>query len=283
MLLQFVAMKYLVSAVGGTGDGLSMMKLLVTQQFLIIMFPAMLMGIMLTTNIVETFRFSRPNLKMLGLAVILPCCLHPLSLELQHQLSWFFPELPPRIVEVIGAMSDDDQSLWVVLFAFAVAPAICEELAFRGFILSGFRRSHKLWPAIILSSLAFGIIHMVPQQVFNASLLGIVLALILVRGGSLFCCIAFHFVFNSLAVLHGRWNGQDVTSGPLNWFVSSRDGQLVYEAPTLIIAALAAGVLLFRLVMWNAKTHDDRPAVSTLPTLANVTGDTPVRVGSDGP
>jgi len=281
MLLQFVAMKYLMNAIGGSGDGLAMMKLLITQQAVIIFCPAMLMGIMLTTNVAKTFSLSRPRLGMLGLAVVLSCCLHPLSLELQHRLSWFFPELKPQIVEVIGAMSDTDQSLWLVLLAFALAPAICEEVAFRGFIFSGFRRRHKLWPAIALSSLAFGIIHMVPQQVFNASLLGIVLALILVRGGSLFCCIAFHFVFNALAVMHGRFGSETVISGPLSWFVSNRDGQLNYEAPTLSIAALVASLLLLRLIRWDSVAADEGQPVAALSTLAGVTGETPVRVGSD--
>ena len=283
MLLQFIAMKYLVSAIGDTGDGLSMMKLLVTQQLVIIACPAMLMGIMLTTNVAQTFRIARPQLKMLGLALLLPVCLHPLSLEIQHQLSWFFPELPPRIVEAMGAMSDESQSVWIVLGAFALAPAICEELAFRGFIFSGFHRSHKLWPAIILSSLAFGIIHMVPQQVFNAGLLGIVLALILVRGGSLFCCIAFHFVFNSLAVLHGRWGGGNVTDGPVSWFVSSHNGQLVYETPTLIIAGVGASILLYRLCTWNVQDgHGETQIASPLAALSTVAAENPVHVGHKG-
>jgi sodium transport system permease protein len=90
------------------------------------------------------------------------------------------------------------------LLAFAAAPAICEELAFRGFLLSGFRRSGKVGLAIALSSLSFGIIHMIPQQVFNAALLGVVLGIICVRSRSILPCVAFHFVYNALALLHGR-------------------------------------------------------------------------------
>ena len=122
---------------------------------------------------------------------------------------------------------------------------------------------------------------MVPQQVFNASLLGIVLALILVRGGSLFCCIVFHFVFNALAVMHGRFGSETVISGPLSWFVSNRDGQLNYEAPTLSIAALVASLLLLRLIRWDSVAADEGQPVAALSTLAGVTGETPVRVGSD--
>ena len=71
----------------------------------------------------------------------------------------------------------------------AVAPGICEELAFRGFVLSGLTRSARPGVAIVLSAVAFGIIHIIPQQVFNATLLGLLLGLLadsqpkLVAGG----------------------------------------------------------------------------------------------------
>src|SRR5690606_37104510 len=101
-------------------------------------------------------------------------------------------------------MASDDAPLWLTLLAFAVAPAVCEELAFRGFVLSGFLRSGRMWPAIALSSFAFGLMHMIPQQVFNATLLGLVLGLLAVRSGSLLPCIVFHAIFNGTQVVVGR-------------------------------------------------------------------------------
>ena len=46
--------------------------------------------------------------------------------------------------------------------------------------------------------------HIIPQQVFNAALVGLVLGLIAVRGKSLWPCIVFHFIYNAMAVLHGH-------------------------------------------------------------------------------
>ena len=57
-------------------------------------------------------------------------------------------------------------------------PAVCEELAFRGFILSGLEHRHRTRSAILLSALMFGFLHVLLslfQQLFNATLLGIVL------------------------------------------------------------------------------------------------------------
>jgi len=64
---------------------------------------------------------------------------------------------------------------------FALIPAICEEFAFRGFILSGLEREHRTGSAILLSALMFGFLHVLLslfQQLFNATLLGLVLGLL---------------------------------------------------------------------------------------------------------
>src|SRR5690606_32032404 len=122
----------------------------------------------------------------------------------QLRLSWFFPALKKDTLEALAAMSDGSIPLWLVVFAFAVTPAICEELAFRGFIMSGFRQRGRNGLAIVFSAILFGVMHMIPQQVFNASLLGLVLGLLAVKSGSIFPAMLFHFINNGLGILHGH-------------------------------------------------------------------------------
>ena len=184
----------------------------------------------------------------MGVAAVLGCTLHPLTLELLARLEWFFPELPSAMGEKLQALMHTSQPGWYLLMAMAVAPALCEELAFRGFILSGLQRSGRVWISIALSSLAFGFMHMIPQQVFNATLLGIVLGMLAVRSGSLLPCIVFHFCYNALGVLSNR-----SAAGLQNRFGDGvlfqfEDGHLIYKWPVLLVSGLIAGVLIYRLV-----------------------------------
>ena len=94
------------------------------------------------------------------------------------------------------------------ILVFALVPAVCEELAFRGFILSGLERQHRTRSAILLSALMFGFLHVLLslfQQLFNATLLGIVLGLLAVRSRSILPGIVFHFLNNAMAVLAGSY------------------------------------------------------------------------------
>jgi sodium transport system permease protein len=155
-----------------------------------------------------------------------------------------------------------DQPLWLVLLGAAVAPAVCEEITFRGFVLSGLSRSGRIWLAIGLSAMAFGLIHMIPQQVFNGTLLGIVLGLIAVRGGSLLPTVCFHLIWNTLGVLHARLGELAdvpalVETPVLKWFVVLEGGSIGYRWPTLLIGAAASAAL----IAWLVKQPSDPRAL----------------------
>lgn len=273
MLLQFGSIKFLGQTIQGDVDpttfGTQMMKLLIIQQLVIIACPALFMGVLLTTSVVRTFRLKLPSWRMLAVAAALPFVLHPLSFELLVNLQWFFPQLPPSIAKTFSLMSDGDQPLWLVVLAFAAAPAICEEVAFRGFLLSGFRRSGRLWLAVVMSSVAFGVMHMFPQQVFNATLLGLVLGLLAIRSNSLLPPILFHFIYNSTEVVLGQLSESatgtlpDGTSQtPLSWLVTLQDEMIRYGWLTLVVCAVVAIALLRWLV--NQPNADDEKTGDTL-------------------
>lgn len=271
ILLQFAAMKALGQAtVSGAASGWlpisKAQQALLIQQLALIAAPALLMGVILTTSMRQAFRLRWPDAKLCLIATVLPFVLHPLSFELSASLHWFFPQLPDDMRLRLARLTDPTQPLWVVLLVLAAAPAVCEELAFRGFMLSGFSNSSRAWLAIVMSSLTFGIFHMVPQQVFNAFLLGLVIALIAVRGNSIWPCMLFHFVWNALMLLHGRCGEEWWQAlGGNSVFGRLTEGQLRYQWPTLVVASLVAVPLL----SWLARGTTRRKSSHAHPAAAS--------------
>ncbi len=136
-----------------------------------------------------------------------------------------------------------------VLLIVALAPAICEELAFRGFVLSGLRRSGSTTAAIVISSLFFGITHAMNQQSLSAVLMGIVLGFIGVRTNSLLPCAAFHFTNNGLSVMVSRLAIAEAASPQwLDWIVrrdAAGGADFHYTTPVIITSLLLALALLW--------------------------------------
>lgn len=247
LFLQFVAMTYMQPDLSGSATevGRKIMQVTVIQQLTMIACPAIFMGILLTTSLRATFRLRMPSLVSMLMGVALAMMAHPVSIE----LSTFMVEsgfLPPPPMEGLSRINEllqsADLSPWLILTVFAVTPSICEEIAFRGFILSGLARGNRLGIAVIVSSLMFGIIHMIPQQAFNAALLGLILGLLAVHSRSLFPAIAFHFCNNAIATLHAK-NGFGIT--PDGVFVTQIDGMLRYEWPALAVCLTGISVLVF--------------------------------------
>ncbi|MBR9800235.1 CPBP family intramembrane metalloprotease [bacterium] len=247
MLLQFAMLNVFSGALNSAPpgeQGMAMVKLLVIQQLAIIASPALFMGILLTTSLKKTFQFRWPKAKFWLLGLTLPMVLHPLAVELQQRLYWFFPKLPAHAQAALATLGDSSIPWYVILLAFALAPAICEELAFRGLIMSGFRRKGRDGLAIVFSGILFGVMHMIPQQVFNASLLGLVLGLLAVKSGSIFPAMLFHFVNNALGVLHGNYAAMRETSPLLQQTTIVSEFGVQYTGWVVLLALVIAICLL---------------------------------------
>ena len=84
--------------------------------------------------------------------------------------------------------------------AVTVLGALAEELAFRGFILSGLRRRFRPWVAVLVSSFLFGLSQMNVFQFVPHFVAGMALGFLVVRSGSVLPAMLCHLVFNVLVV-----------------------------------------------------------------------------------
>lgn len=221
--------------------------------------PAVIMALLLTSHARRTLKLVWPRFSMLATGVILAFSLQPLVLEMMAWLDPYFPPLPPGAKQLMDAMGTEQVPLWLTFAAFAIAPAICEELAFRGFILSGLQHSGRRWLPIVLSALLFGVIHMIPKQQFNAALLGVVIGLLAARSGSLLPGVLFHLIFNGNQVLAMRLKPESLESGIWPWLVHTKgtgaDFEMSFTSGTLIVCGVVSAVLLIWLICQDRRTH----------------------------
>lgn len=174
--------------------------------------------------------------------------LNPFVREFSVWADWLFP--PPRqVTEHVETLMHSIPNVWIGLLVFAVIPSVTEEVAFRGYILSGLERGHRTRTAILISAFLFGFLHVLISlfnQLFTATLLGIVLGLLAVRSRSLLPGILFHLVNNGLGVVLAFWTASPSGGAATRWLFRDVEHGL-YRTPILIAAGLISGVLLVRL------------------------------------
>lgn len=85
------------------------------------------------------------------------------------------------------------------VIALAVAPAVCEEILFRGTVLKSLLPYGKSF-AIISSAVMFGLMHRNPAQIFYTTMAGLVLGYAYVKTNSILCPMLIHFFNNLVSV-----------------------------------------------------------------------------------
>jgi sodium transport system permease protein len=174
--------------------------------------PPLFMALVLTRRPRESLGLRLAGPRVFALAGLLAVSLLlPLS-ELTVYILKRYPsvmellaENNPLVTELktLGRSGGVALSLTVVLQYFVVLgvlPAVAEELAFRGFILSGLRRRFPPGAAVVFSSILFALYHFNVFQLLPAFVLGLVLGTLALRTGSVLPGMLFHMLHNGLLV-----------------------------------------------------------------------------------
>ncbi len=191
-----------LSAQGGDGASFAFLaKTIFASQVVCIAFPAILMALLFTRKPLAVLKLNQmPRISHLASAALLAVLMFPLGQQLAFWISRLYP-YSPEVEQQMLAFAETLQAApywWLPLLLIAVLPAICEEIAFRGFILSGFRHLGHKWWAIGLTAIVFGMAHFVLQQKISAAAVGVVIGLLAVQTGSIFPCMLFHALYNGL-------------------------------------------------------------------------------------
>lgn len=89
---------------------------------------------------------------------------------------------------------------WTILSVVVAAPLL-EEVLFRGVVFESCRERFGSAAALFISAFLFGLIHVVPVQVVNAFVVGLILGYVYLRTHSLLSVIILHAINNALAYI----------------------------------------------------------------------------------
>ena len=170
-------------------------------------------------------------------------------------MSYLYP------TEVVDAGSGVDalvssMPVWLGVLVVALVPAICEEIAFRGAMMTCFRGARSKWTGIIVVSLFFGACHGSIWRMIPTAILGMAIGYVLFETENIFYCMLMHFVNNAFSVL--------LSSG-LNWLYQQLGEEVQMDTMTRIplssvgmamIYATAAPILIY---LGNYLLHRGQP------------------------
>jgi ABC-2 type transport system permease protein/sodium transport system permease protein len=204
-------------------------------------------------NPISGFALRVPRWTMWLVAILLGISLWPFLYELQirtltEERIAFLTELFSKLDLDLSAVP-----LWLKLASLAVAPAICEEFFFRGFLQTSIRNKASASLAILSTGVLFGLFHVIVkdallfERLLPSTLMGIMLGIVFERSGSVLPGMLLHVLHNSLLLTIAEYEEQLSGYGigmsthqhlPTSW--------LIYAAVPVFAAAL---------LLWRTPSH----------------------------
>lgn len=89
----------------------------------------------------------------------------------------------------------------ISLIQVCILAPMTEEILMRAYLLKGLSISYGSVVALLVSSLLFALLHFNMVQTFSAFVCGIVLGLLYLQTGSIFCCILTHTSYNLISYI----------------------------------------------------------------------------------
>jgi ABC-2 type transport system permease protein/sodium transport system permease protein len=158
----------------------------------------------------STYRIARPSmLAILGAVVVglgIWTWAHELFVAAQ---AIGIGELDRSKIAGVEAMLEQFRNIspLLVVATLALTPAVVEELCFRGYLFSALETRISPWKTVALTSLLFGLFHVLTGNVLlierflPTTMLGLILGTVAYRTGSVWPGIALHFTHNAFLEL----------------------------------------------------------------------------------
>jgi len=138
------------------------------------------------------------------------------------------------------------------LLALVLVAPVTEELLFRGWLLKDLQQQYGKLPALLWSSLLFGLVHIEASAVIYATLAGLVLGAVALRTRSTLASIAMHAGVNALPLL------LPVTLVRIEGF-NTLDPEIVHISPWLLVVCLA-GACGAMVIVWRSSENAETDA-----------------------
>ncbi len=192
--------------------------------------PALMMARLHSTRAVSYLRMRSVDVRFLALAAVGVLGLQPV-VQWLAQINQQLP-LPETMrtfeqtqLELIRTVLESGLGVSFNLIMLALIPGFCEEILFRGYAQRQFERASGPAGGILLSGVLFGMYHLRPSQVLPLVMLGLYLAYLTWRTGSLWPAVLVHILHNGLAVVMARvveqrpeYDLQTLEQAPMPWY-----------------------------------------------------------------
>jgi uncharacterized protein len=110
-----------------------------------------------------------------------------------------------EMYDPVAAFESDGWSLWSVFLMVSIAPAVVEEITFRGYVLQKLERNIGRRDALYVQAALFSVLHLSPVIFVSHFVMGLILGALRHKTSSLWPCMLVHASYNATVIASTVW------------------------------------------------------------------------------
>ncbi|WIF94253.1 type II CAAX endopeptidase family protein [Caminicella sporogenes] len=260
--LFYLVIAILLLTFGGYFQKLNIKIGLLITEYVIVLFPLLIFLKLRNKDIKKVLRLNRLRIKHAFLIIVITLFMYPVAV--------FFNLLMMIIIRSFSVIkplpiptADSFHEYIGLFFIIAISAGICEEIFFRGMLLSAYEERFGK-KAIVITAFLFGIFHFNLQNLFGPVVLGLIFGYLVYLTDSIYAGIIGHITNNGLAVtlaymirvLSSKFNLQSgAVSENTMPNVANMIGGLIFIGIVAIIMGILA-YLLIKVIREDMKIDD---------------------------
>ncbi len=205
---------------------------MILTQVLVILLPAIWLLRRYNINLAVFARLKPLQLKFLPTIILLTISMWLLNMGIAVMLVSGLMEFGFEPIVVLEPPQTIQEYLGYVI-VLSIFAGICEEVLFRGAIMPSLEK-YGLVPAIVFSSLLFALFHVSFLNLISTFILGMVMAVIVIKTGSIWGGIVYHMLNNFIAATYLYFVGQQEIAADVE------PGSLLELLPIFILALIGS-------------------------------------------
>lgn len=199
----YLLVAILLIIIGSVVQSNDLLKGLLITEYVLVLLPVLIYLFATKKSIIKELKINKIKLKDILLIIVITVLAYPVIIFINYT---FITVLDTFIefkkIEFPIPSNLKEYALYFIVAAMSAG--ICEEIFFRGFMLSSYRRLGKN-RAIIISALLFGVFHFNIQNIIGPVILGIIFGNLVYRTNSIFAGIVGHITNNTVALTLGLY------------------------------------------------------------------------------
>lgn len=221
-------------------------------QYGIILLPLIISLKIKGVSIREKFLFKKVRLSVILMTLVVVTTAIPVAYTLNFLVSFILLKLDIFVPVGLDVHGEGVIHNLSIVFLVSLTPGFVEEFFFRGMLLSGYKEKLSPKVTIVVTALLFAMFHFTIQNFMLPFFLGLILAWMVYKTGSIIPSMIAHASFNFVGVMImlNVSSSTDVNAGEMDALVQMLDEQFSYIVVGFIFILAFTIPLLIGALLW---------------------------------